>query len=117
MKVETLIDKLIKKLEEEKEALLYTLKDKTYSEKLLGIVEEKKELISKLSTYSKEDFVGLEDRLEKVKHLSQENMIFAMNNIQFIEDIFEAVFKQEIKTYSSKGDISKESKSLINKKI
>ena len=41
-----------------------------------------------------------------------------MTNLQFIEDIFEAIFSdEETKTYSIKGSFSKEPKSLINKKI
>ncbi len=118
MNTENLLNQLIKKLEEEKQYILLSLKDRSYSDKLIQVVEEKKQIISKLSSLEKKDFEGLEEKLHKIKSLSEENMILALNNIQFIEDIFEAIFKEEeTKTYSSEGSFSKETKSLINKKI
>ncbi len=117
MKVEKLLNSLIKILEEEKKLIILSIKDKSYSENLLKTLEEKKKTIEKLSLLPKEDFKGFEDKLQLIKSLSEENLILALNNIQFIEDIFEAIFKEETKTYSSEGNFSKEPKSLINKKI
>ena len=118
MGIEKLLDNLIDKLEEENRLILECLKDKSCAEKLLNIVEEKEKIIKEISTYPKEDILKFEEKLVRIKHLSEENLALSMTNLQFIEDIFEAIFNdEETKTYSIEGSFSKEPKSLINKKI
>ena len=118
MELEKLLDELIDKLNEEKDLLVLSLKDRKKSEALLKVVEEKKQIIERLSKFSEEEISKFEDKVIQIKKISEENLALALNGIQFIEEIFDAIFEgEEIKTYSSKGDFPKESKGFINKKI
>jgi len=92
--VSKLLDDLIKKLEEEKDLLITTIKDSKQVEKLNLVIEEKREILSDLSKYSAEDFKGLEDKLNQIKNLSQINLTLAAGNAQFIEEIFSTIFDE-----------------------
>ncbi len=115
-KVNKLLDRLIDKLKEEKELLVKSIKDSKYIEELMDTVEEKREILSELSKYKKEDFKGFEDKLKEIESLGRSNLTLAANNIQFIEEIFSALFEEPQK-YDQTGNVSQEQKGLFNKKI
>ncbi|GAB6072152.1 hypothetical protein JCM14244_05290 [Venenivibrio stagnispumantis] len=114
--MEEILKALINKLEEEKEYLIKTLADKSYIDKLLNVVEEKRELILKLSQYEVEDLKKYPELVNKLRELSEYNMQLAMNNIQFIEGLFESIFETE-KTYTKDGNVEVKKDSLFNKKV
>jgi len=114
--MEEILKALINKLEEEKEYLIKTLTDKSYIDKLINVVEEKRELILKLSQYEVEDLKKYPELVNKLRELSEYNMQLAMNNIQFIEGLFESIFETE-KTYTKDGNVEVKKDSLFNKKV
>jgi len=111
-----LLVKLKNRLKREKELLILTVKDTSYSEELLNVVEEKRKLLSKLASFNKEDFEGLEDLLVEVKQLSDINLNLAATNAQFVEEIFSAIFEEPQK-YDQSGTVKQSQKGLFNKKI
>ncbi|WP_457634798.1 hypothetical protein [Persephonella sp.] len=114
--VSKLLDDLIKKLEEEKELLITTVKDSKQVEKLNRIIEEKRQILSDLSKHTAEDFKGLEEKLDQIKNLSQINLTIAAGNAQFIEEIFSAIFDEPQK-YDQSGTVKQSQKGFFNKKI
>jgi len=114
--VQELLDRLINKLEEEKNFIILSLKDAQYIEKLNQVVEEKREILSKLSGFEAKDFEGFKDKLNQIKTLSQINLNLAANNAQFIEEIFSSIF-DEPKKYDQSGTVHQHQKGLFNKKI
>lgn len=115
-KLESLLDQLVDKLNTEKKLLVQSIKDTKYSKELEQVVEEKRRILSQIAQFSKEDFNGLEDKLLEIKRLSDINLNLAVNNIQFIDEIFSTIFDQPQK-YNQKGSVEKPQKGLFNKKI
>ena len=115
MGVEKLLLELKNKLEEEKKELL-KLDD---PERLLKIIDEKKEVLAKLAEFDKEDFKNYIDLIEEIERLSKRNLSLALNNMNLIDEIFEAIFEQEtVKQYSPYGEqVSQPKSGILNKKI
>ncbi|WP_456401248.1 hypothetical protein [Persephonella sp.] len=114
--VNNILDKLIEKLNEEKDLLIKTIEDASYTENLLAVIEEKRDLLAKLSQFKKEDLEKYKDKLITIESLSKRNMTIAVSNVQFIEEIFSTLF-DETKKYDQSGTVSQEQKGLFNKKI
>ncbi|MBK3332498.1 hypothetical protein GWK41_05405 [Persephonella atlantica] len=114
--LESLVEQLIEKLKEEKECLIFSIKDSSYCDKLVEVVEEKRKLLSKISRYNKKDFEGLEEKLQEIKRLSDINLNLAVNNAQFIDELFGAIFEEPQK-YDQSGAVKQNQKGLFNKKI
>ncbi len=114
--LEKLLDKLIACLEEEKELLINSLKDSKLSEKLMEIVDTKREILLKISQLSREDLEKHQEKLKEIKRLSDINLNLAVNNIQFIDEIFSAIFEEPQK-YDQSGAVKQNQKGLFNKKI
>ncbi|WP_457621886.1 hypothetical protein [Persephonella sp.] len=114
--VNNLLDRLIGKLKEEKNLLIKSIQDAKYVDELVKVIEEKREILSKLSKFSKEDFEGYEDKLKEIEMLGRSNLTLAANNAQFIDEIFSAIFEEPQK-YDQSGNISQQQKGLFNKKI
>ncbi len=115
-KVNKLLDDLIRKLEEEKELLITTIKDSKQVEKLNTVIEEKRQILSDLSKYNAKNFEGFEEKLNQIKSLSQINLTLAAGNAQFIEEIFSTIFDEPQK-YDQKGTVKQPQKGFFNKKI
>ncbi|ACO04627.1 MAG TPA: hypothetical protein DEP48_05780 [Persephonella sp.] len=114
--VNNLLDKLIGKLKEEKDLLIKSIQDARYVEELVKVIEEKRDILSQLSKYNREDFKGFEDKLREIETLGRSNLTLAANNAQFIDEIFSVLFEEPQK-YDQSGNISQEQKGLFNKKI
>ncbi|SNZ08170.1 hypothetical protein SAMN06265182_1194 [Persephonella hydrogeniphila] len=114
--LQKLLDSLVEKLEEEKKLIILSLKDSQYIEKLNQVIEEKREILSRLSRFEAKDFEGFKEKLEHIKTLSQINLNLAANNAQFIEEIFSSIF-DEPKKYDQSGTVQQHQKGLFNKKI
>ncbi len=115
-KIDKLLDDLIRKLEEEKELLITTVKDSKQVEKLNMVIEEKRQILSDLSKFSAKDFKGFEEKLNQIKNLSQINLTLAAGNAQFIEEIFSTIFDEPQK-YDQSGTVKQPQKGFFNKKI
>jgi hypothetical protein len=119
-KMENLLDLLNfleYKLEEEKELLIKSISDTKYSAQLDLVVQEKKDIISKLASFNKEDFEPFKEKLENIQRLSNRNMEIALGNAKFIEEIFDSIFADTPQQYNQSGTVQSEKKGLINKKI
>ena len=114
--VNKLLEDLIRKLKEEKELLITTIKDSKQVEELNRVIEEKRQILSDLSKYNTEDFKDLEEKLDQIKSLSQINLTLAAGNAQFIEEIFSTIFDEPQK-YDQKGTVKQSQKGFFNKKI
>ncbi|WP_029521058.1 hypothetical protein [Persephonella sp. IF05-L8] len=116
-KVENLLDRLIDKLKEEKNLLIESITDSSVSEKLMKVIEEKREILSELSQFSVEDLEQFQDKVETIQSMSRLNLNIAANNAQFIEELFDIIFDEPQK-YDQSGSITgKQQKGFINKKI
>ena len=115
-RIEKLLDTLINLLEKEKELIILSVKNPELSSELEKTIEEKRNVLSKLANFSPEDFKGSEEKLLKIKDLSNINLHIAVSNAQFIEEIFSAIFDEPQK-YDQSGTVKQSQKGLFNKKI
>ena len=111
MKTEKLLQELIWLLEEENRYLIESITNKELSEKLLNIVEKKEELLKEIFALSKEDVKPFKEKLQKIDELSERNSTLAINNIEFINDIFDAIYSKNLPPkYTKEGKISSKPK-------
>ncbi len=115
--VESLLDRFIELLKEEKGLLIKTLSDSKYSEELARVSEEKKVILSKTSTLERSDLEPYKEKFQQIQQLSNTNMQLAHSNILFIEDLFESIFEDSAKQYNNKGTVATKKEGLFNKKI
>ena len=114
----TLLNNLVEELEKEQKLLVITMKDWKYSQELLETVERKKQILDNLSKEEIKDITPYKELLEKIKTLSEENFQIGYGNIRFIEELFDSIFVESPKQYTSNGTtVSTEKKGLFNKKI
>ena len=114
MEIGNLLLSLKNKLEEERNLLLKL----DSPDQLVKVIEEKKHILSKLSNYDRESFEGFEELLKEIDLLSKKNLSLAMNNMSMIDEIFSAIFEENIEKYDNYGHVSKEGKSgIFDKKI
>ncbi len=87
-------------------------------QELLNVIEEKKKIMSELSKYNKEDFEKYVELLKEIEFLNKRNLNLANNNMAFIDELFSAIFEEDIEKYNPYGEISQGQKSgIFNKKI
>ncbi len=104
-------------LEEENRLLIESIKDKEASDKILKNVAKKEKVLQEIIGYNKEDLEKFRELLEEIDELSQRNRALALNNIEFINDIFDAVFSASAPTqYTKDGNLSTKKEGLFNKK-
>ncbi len=114
--LDVLLDKLIELLKEEKQLLVTSIKDGTLAERLMTVIDNKKEILFKISQFSQEDLEKFEEKLLQIKQLSDINLNLAANNLQFIDELFSAIFEEPQK-YDQSGAVKQNQKGLFNKKI
>ncbi|MEZ0323925.1 MAG: hypothetical protein ABWJ98_06435 [Hydrogenothermaceae bacterium] len=114
--LDTILEKLKDILEEEKICILNSLKDTSCADRLIEIAQEKRDLLSKLSQFSKEEALEKLNKIEELNTLLNINRELIIQNMMFIEDIFEAIF-ETTKTYSPEGSVKSSGQGLINKKV
>ena len=113
-RLKELLAKFKEKLEEENKLL----KNPTNPEDIEKIVEEKRLLLADIAEFNKEDFEGLEDFLKEIDALTKKNMFLATNQMQLIEEIFEALLGEEnVKQYTPYGEVESKQGGFLNKKI
>lgn len=114
------LDKVLSKLEElleiEKELAINSINDTQVAQKLLELAEEKQQTLSQLANFTKDDALTKKDRIEKIYSMMKINQEIILNNLRFIEDLFEAIF-DTTKTYSPEGSVKSPSDGFINKKV
>ncbi len=114
MSIKKLLDNFITLLKEEN-SLLTRLDD---PEKLLNLLDKKREILYQLSNYSEEELKKYTDKLKEIEILTKKNQVLADNNMKFIDEVFSSLFEESVEKYDSYGNVSKENTSgLFNKKI
>ena len=116
--IKNLLDKLIDLLEKENRLLIKTINDTKYSQELIKVLEEKQKALFEISRLEEKDLLPFKEELNKIKSLTDRNMQLAQNNLEFIEEVFEAIFEEESpKQYTKDGEIQTKKEGLFNKKI
>lgn len=114
--IDDILDRLEDILIREKDLIVKSINDTNLAEHLLKISEEKRDLLSKLSNFTKEEALTRIEKIKKLNGLIDTNRELIINNLKFIDELFEAVF-ETTKTYSPEGSIKGSSEGFINKKV
>jgi len=114
---ESILNSLIEKLKKERDLIIQAISDKNKVKELENVIKEKENLLKELATIPPEELSKHKEKVEDIKKLSKINMNLALDNMEFIEDIFSSIFEDEAQKYNQKGYIQQEQKSLFNKKI
>ena len=113
--IQELFEKLKELLFIEKDLIIKAINDSQAVDQLNKIVEEKRKILFKLANYNPEDFKGFEEIIKEIQEISKNNMVLTQANLKFIESVFDSIFENAA-TYSTEGEIKKQSSSIINKK-
>jgi len=114
MDLKQLLEKLKKLLEKEYKLLIRGVVEEKGAEEILKIEEEKVELLSRLSQFKKEEFQNFVDDVKEIEKLNDQVGKLLLNNLNFIESIFEELFPEKDTTY---GKQNKNFLSILNKKV
>ena len=115
--LQELLSRFIELLEEENRLLIQSVKDKDAAQKLLELVTQKESVLKEIVRYNKEELQKHEDLLKRIDELTQRNRALAINNIEFINEIFDAIFSVNAPTqYTKNGSLSAKKEGLFNKK-
>jgi vacuolar-type H+-ATPase subunit I/STV1 len=116
-RLQELLERFKELLQEENRLLIQSVKDKEASQKILELVNQKEQLLGEIVGYNKEDLEKFRDLLEEIDELSQRNRALAVNNLEFINEIFDAIFSVNAPTqYTKDGNLSSKKEGLFNKK-
>ncbi len=118
MKTQDLLEKFIELLKNENRLLIESIKDKEASQKLMEIVDSKEELLRQILTLEKEEIEKYQEELRQIDELTERNRSLAVNNIEFINEIFDAIYAANAPTkYTKDGNITKSKEGFFNKKV
>ena len=117
MQTQELLQNLIQLLMEENKYLIESIKNKKVSEQLLDVVKKKEKLIYEILLLDKKAVEPFEEELRQIDEWTQRNKSLAINNIEFINEIFDAIYSQNVPPkYTKDGKISTVKEGLFNKK-
>ncbi len=117
MDTQALLQKFIELLKEENRYLIQSINDKRASQELIDTVQKKEKLLQQILTLKPEDVKPYVENLEQIDHWIQRNRALAINNIEFINEIFDAIYSKDSPTqYTKDGTISNKKESFFNKK-
>ena len=117
-RLQELLQEFKRLLEEENRLLIESVRDKEASQKILQIVGQKEKILKEMVGYNKEEFGPFRKLMEEIDELTGRNRALAINNIEFINEIFDAVFSVNAPTqYTKDGSLSSKKEGLFNKKV
>ena len=117
MQTQELLQNFIELLKEENKYLIESIKNKEISEQLLDVVKRKEKLLYEILSLDKKEVEPFEEELRQIDEWTQRNKSLAINNIEFINDIFDAIYSQNVPTkYTKDGKISTAKEGFFNKK-
>ncbi len=117
MQTRELLEKFLSLLEQENRYLIESVNNKEASAKLFAIVEQKEELLKEILALDKEALAPFVQELQKIDELTQRNRALAINNMEFVNEIFDAIYSQYTPTqYTKDGNISQSKEGIFNKK-
>ena len=118
MSPKALLDRFVELLQEENKYIIESIRDKEASQKLLEVIEQKEELLKQILALKKEDIQPFHKELEEIEHWTQRNRALAINNMEFINEVFEAIYSQKSPTqYTKDGTMKSQKEGLFNKKV
>ncbi len=116
--LQELLERFITLLDEERRLLIKSIEDKEASKALLELTDKKDKILKEIFTYDKEELKKYGDYIQKIDELTQRNRALAMNNIEFLNEIFDAIFSHTSPAqYTKEGDIKSKKEGLFNKKV
>ncbi|MRI83787.1 MAG: hypothetical protein C6I00_05130 [Nitratiruptor sp.] len=105
-------------LQEENRLLIESITSKEAARKILQLVEEKERLLQEIRGWEREQLAQYKELLERIDTLTQRNKALAINNIEFINEIFDAVFSASTPPqYTKDGSLSTKREGFFNKKV
>ncbi len=117
MDTQALLRQFIELLKEENRCLIQSINDKKASQELIDTVQKKEELLHQILALEPEDVQPYKEDLEQIDHWTQRNRALAINNIEFINEIFDAIYNKDTPTqYTKDGTISNKKEGFFNKK-
>ncbi len=117
MDIQALLREFIELLKEENRYLIQSISDKRASDELIETVRKKEELLRQILALEPEDVKPYLKDLEQIDHWTQRNRALAINNIEFINEIFDAIYSKDTPTqYTKDGTISNKKEGFFNKK-
>ncbi len=118
MSPKALLDRFLDLLKEENALLIQSVKDKNAAKKLEEVVAKKEEVLRQILALEREDIEPFADELQEIDAWTERNKTLAVNNIEFINEIFDAIYAQNSPTqYTKDGTISTKKKGFFNKKV
>ncbi len=118
MEPKDLLAQFIELLKKENRYIIQSIREKEASQQLMEIVKQKEEILQKILSLEKEDIEPFKSELEEIDHWTQRNRALAINNMEFINEVFEAIYSQKSPTqYTKDGTIKKQKEGLFNKKV
>ena len=104
MDTQTLLRQFIELLKEENRCLIQSINDKKASQELIDTVQKKEELLRQILALEPEDVQPYKEDLQQIDHWTQRNRALAINNIEFINEIFDAIYSCLLYTSPSPRD-------------
>ncbi|MRJ03351.1 MAG: hypothetical protein GXO19_06765 [Epsilonproteobacteria bacterium] len=113
-----LLDRFETLLEEENRLLVESIKDKGAAQRILELVAQKEKIFKRIADHSRSELLPYKERLELIDELTQRNKALAINNIEFINEIFDAVYSVSAPTqYTKDGSLTTKREGFLNKKV
>ncbi len=118
METRKLLQRFIDLLKDENRYIIESIKDKTASENLTQTIQKKEELLRQILALDKEEVEPYQEELKKIDEWTQRNKMLALNNMEFINEVFEAIFSQDSPSqYTKDGNITSKKEGFFNKKV
>ncbi len=118
MNIAQLLHEFIDLLQEENEALIESIKNKEASQRLYKIIDQKERLLQDILSLNKEDIEPFKEELEEIDHWTHRNKMLAVNNMEFINELLEAIYSQGSPSqYTKDGSITSKKEGFFNKKV
>jgi len=118
MNTQELLKRFIELLESENRLLIQSVKDRGASDKLMEIVAQKEELLRQILSLEKEDVESYQEELRQIDEWTERNRSLAVNNIEFINEIFDAIYTSNAPTkYTKDGNITTSKEGFFKKKV
>ncbi len=118
MNPKELLDRFLELLQEENRLLIQSIKEKKAAADLEEVVRQKEDILRQILALEKEDIEPFSEELAQIDAWTERNRTLAVNNIEFINEIFDAIYAQNAPTqYTKDGMITKKKEGFFNKKV
>lgn len=117
MEVKHILESYKNLLQKENSLLIKSLQDSAISQELLEVVEKKEDLLKQILGLDPGAVEGFEEELATIDMWMERNRILAIENIEFVNEIFDAIYAKNSSTqYTKDGTIYNKKEHIFNKK-